>query len=90
MTWDSKLRQLGYRITPQRQLVLEAIEELKHATPEQILVAVSKKMNGINLPKNSLEILLLSKKELMAQGIPNMEFLLLLLTRLFQVKLVHL
>lgn len=49
MTWDSKLRQLGYRITPQRQLVLEAIEELKHATPEQILVTVSKKMNGINL-----------------------------------------
>lgn len=49
MNWDSKLRQLGYRITPQRQLVLEAIDELKHATPEQILAAVSKKMTGINL-----------------------------------------
>ena len=59
MSWDIKLRQLGYRITPQRQVVLEAIEELKHATPEQILATVSKKLTGINLSTiyRTLEVL---------------------------------
>ncbi|MFZ9693279.1 MAG: Fur family transcriptional regulator [Candidatus Nanopelagicales bacterium] len=59
MNWDNKLRQLGYRITPQRQVVLEAIGELKHATPEQILATVNKKMSGINLSTiyRTLEVL---------------------------------
>ena len=35
--WEQKLRRGGYRITPQRQLVLEAIGRLQHGTPEEIL-----------------------------------------------------
>ncbi|HZG98334.1 MAG TPA: Fur family transcriptional regulator [Nocardioidaceae bacterium] len=35
--WQDKLRASGYRLTPQRQLVLEAVEELGHATPEDVL-----------------------------------------------------
>ena len=36
--WKSDLRQRGYRLTPQRQLVLEAVDALEHATPDDILV----------------------------------------------------
>ena len=32
----SRLHSLGYRLTPQRQLVLQAIETLGHATPDEI------------------------------------------------------
>lgn len=35
--WKSDLRQRGYRLTPQRQLVLEAVDTLEHATPDDIL-----------------------------------------------------
>ena len=34
--WDKTLRARGYRVTPQRQLVLAAITKLEHATPEEI------------------------------------------------------
>src|ERR1700691_4817612 len=34
--WDEQLRARGYRVTPQRQLVLEAVARLAHATPEEI------------------------------------------------------
>lgn len=47
--WDEVLRSGGYRITPQRQLVLEAINELGHATPEQLCDAVQAKAAGVNL-----------------------------------------
>lgn len=43
-----ELRSRGYRLTPQRQLVLEAVEELRHATPEQVLERVRRKAGGIN------------------------------------------
>jgi Fur family ferric uptake transcriptional regulator len=36
--WEVRLREHGYRITPQRQLVLEAVEGLRHGTPEEILI----------------------------------------------------
>ena len=38
--WDRRLRTAGFRITPQRQLVLEAVTNLRHATPEEILTEV--------------------------------------------------
>jgi len=44
-----ELRARGYRLTPQRQLVLEAVEELQHATPEQVLQAVRLKARGVNI-----------------------------------------
>ncbi|MEJ7708048.1 MAG: hypothetical protein WKF82_12740 [Nocardioidaceae bacterium] len=33
---DEELRARGYRLTPQRQLVLEAVATLGHATPEDV------------------------------------------------------
>jgi Fur family transcriptional regulator, ferric uptake regulator len=44
-----ELRARGYRLTPQRQLVLEAVEELGHATPEGVLSAVRQKARGVNM-----------------------------------------
>ena len=45
----SKLHSLGYRLTPQRQLVLEAVDSLEHATPDDILVEVRKTASGVNI-----------------------------------------
>jgi Fur family ferric uptake transcriptional regulator len=47
--WQSRLRSLGYRLTPQRQLVLEAVTDLGHATPEEIATAVRRTANGVNI-----------------------------------------
>lgn len=46
---DVRLRAGGYRITAQRQLVLAAVTELRHATPEQILTVVHRTSPGVNL-----------------------------------------
>ena len=48
-TWDDTLRASGYRVTPQRQLVLEAVTRLEHATPEEIYAAVKETAVGVNL-----------------------------------------
>ena len=57
--WEARLRQHGFRITPQRQLVLEAVEELRHGTPEEILVEVQRTATGVNLSTvyRTLEVL---------------------------------
>lgn len=57
--WESRLRERGFRITPQRQLVLEAVEELRHGTPEEILVEVQRTASGVNLSTiyRTLEVL---------------------------------
>ena len=57
--WDEVLREHGYRITPQRQLVLEAVNKLGHATPETLLAEVQKTAGGINLSTiyRTLEVL---------------------------------
>ncbi|NUS12947.1 MAG: transcriptional repressor [Streptomyces sp.] len=47
--WKSDLRRRGYRLTPQRQLVLEAVDTLEHATPDGILCEVRKTASGINI-----------------------------------------
>ncbi|MEU6540612.1 transcriptional repressor [Streptomyces sp. NPDC047000] len=47
--WKTDLRQRGYRLTPQRQLVLEAVDTLEHATPDDILVEVRRTASGINI-----------------------------------------
>lgn len=49
MTWHHTLRQSGLRATPQRQLVLEAIEDLEHATPAQITNQVQMTFPTTNL-----------------------------------------
>lgn len=47
--WQAHLRSRGYRLTPQRQLVLEAVGELGHATPEDIATAVRRTASGVNI-----------------------------------------
>ncbi|MBV9853474.1 MAG: transcriptional repressor [Streptosporangiaceae bacterium] len=47
--WDAELRSRGYRVTPQRQLVLEAIAKLDHATPEEIAASVQQTARGVNI-----------------------------------------
>ena len=47
--WQAELRRRGYRLTPQRQLVLEAVGELGHATPEEIVTAVRRTASGVNI-----------------------------------------
>ena len=57
--WDRRLHEHGFRITPQRQLVLEAVERLQHGTPETILVEVQRTATGVNLSTvyRTLEVL---------------------------------
>ncbi len=47
--WQARLRARGYRLTPQRQLVLEAVARLGHATPEDIAGAVRETASGVNI-----------------------------------------
>lgn len=47
--WKTNLRERGYRLTPQRQLVLEAVDSLGHATPEDILCEVRRTASGVNI-----------------------------------------
>jgi len=47
--WDEQLRARGYRVTPQRQLVLEAVARLDHATPEEIGTQVQQTARGVNI-----------------------------------------
>jgi Fur family transcriptional regulator, ferric uptake regulator len=47
--WDQELRARGYRVTPQRQLVLEAVTKLEHATPEEIWADVQLTASGVNI-----------------------------------------
>lgn len=57
--WEQRLREHGFRITPQRQLVLEAVETLRHGTPEEILTEVQHTASGVNLSTiyRTLEVL---------------------------------
>ena len=48
-SWDEELRSRGYRVTPQRQLVLEAVASLDHATPEEIAARVQQTAKGVNI-----------------------------------------
>ena len=43
------LRSRGLRLTAQRQLVLEAVHELGHATPDRVHAKVSETAAGVNI-----------------------------------------
>jgi Fur family ferric uptake transcriptional regulator len=45
----AELRARGYRLTPQRQLVLEAVSVLGHATPEEIATSVRRRAAAVNI-----------------------------------------
>ena len=44
----ARLHSLGYRLTPQRQLVLQAVDTLGHATPDEILAEVQQHASAVN------------------------------------------
>jgi Fur family ferric uptake transcriptional regulator len=47
--WQTVLRARGYRLTPQRELVLRAVDRLGHATPDEILAAVREESQAVNI-----------------------------------------
>ncbi len=47
--WQTLLREKGYRLTPQRELVLSAVEELGHATPDEVLGRVRERASAVNI-----------------------------------------
>ena len=49
MAKSHELREKGLRLTPQRELVLKAVRELGHATPEEVAEKVRESYPGINL-----------------------------------------
>jgi len=57
--WREALRARGYRLTPQRELILAAVEKLGHATPEAVLEEVHQSSSAINLSTvyRNLEVL---------------------------------
>ncbi|HEY3529222.1 MAG TPA: transcriptional repressor [Nocardioides sp.] len=46
--WRVRLREQGYRLTPQRELILEAVERLGHATPDEVLAEVRTHSTAVN------------------------------------------
>src|SRR5690349_17624558 len=46
---QEKLRESGHRLTAQRQLVLEAVSRLGHATPEDICAEVRATAHAVNI-----------------------------------------
>lgn len=46
--WRAALRDRGYRLTPQRELILAAVDELGHATPDEVLARVQQTASTVN------------------------------------------
>lgn len=57
--WRAALREKGYRLTPQRELILGAVDTLGHATPDEILAEVRKSSSALNVSTvyRNLEVL---------------------------------
>src|SRR5262245_43917847 len=75
-TWQQELRARGYRVTPQRQLVLEAVTSLRHGTPEEICAEVQRTAHGVNISTvyrtlELLEDLALVKHTHLGHGAPT-------------------
>jgi len=47
--WQARLREQGYRLTPQRELVLHAVERLGHATPDEVHAEIRAQSSAVNL-----------------------------------------
>ena len=57
--WRERLRERGYRLTPQRELILQAVERLGHATPDEVLAEVRATSSAVNVSTvyRTLEVL---------------------------------
>lgn len=55
----SRLRGSGYRLTPQRELILGAVETLRHATPDEVYAEVRTHSTAVNISTvyRTLEVL---------------------------------
>lgn len=55
----ARLRGRGFRLTPQRELILRAVEGLGHATADEVLAAVRKDSAAVNVSTvyRTLEVL---------------------------------
>ena len=55
----ARLRERGLRLTPQRELILRAVDELRHATPDEVLAEVRRHSTAVNLSTvyRTLEVL---------------------------------
>ena len=47
--WQQLLREKGYRLTPQRELVLNAVDALGHGTPDEVCAKVHEQSSAINI-----------------------------------------
>ena len=54
-----RLRSSGKRLTPQREMILRAVDALGHATPDEVLAEVRKQSSAINISTvyRTLEVL---------------------------------
>lgn len=57
--WRDQLRERGYRLTPQRELILEAVNRLGHATPDEVHAEVRRHASAVNVSTvyRTLEVL---------------------------------
>ncbi|MCH1866007.1 Fur family transcriptional regulator [Nocardioides sp. CFH 31398] len=57
--WRERLRGQGYRLTPQRELILAAVDALGHATPDEVHAEVRKHSSAVNVSTvyRTLEVL---------------------------------
>src|ERR671920_1140089 len=62
--WQRLLRDKGYRLTPQRELVLSAVNRLGHATPDEVLAAVREQSSAVNVSTVYRTLELLEELEL--------------------------
>lgn len=46
---SATLRERGFRLTPQRELILRTVEELGHATPDQVHAHLRTRSESVNL-----------------------------------------
>jgi len=63
-SWRSHLRARGHRLTPQRELVLAAVEQLGHGTPEEIHAVVAEQSSAVNISTVYRTLTLLDELEL--------------------------
>lgn len=47
--WRTVLRERGQRLTPQRELVLAAVDQLGHGTPEEIHAEIRRRVPSVNI-----------------------------------------
>jgi Fur family ferric uptake transcriptional regulator len=65
-TWQTTLRAKGYRLTPARQFVLQAVTTLRHGTPDEIYAEVRRTADGINISTVYRTLELLEELELVS------------------------